>query len=569
MEDFVVKMTVRKKLFAGFSAVLAILAAIVAIAYYEMKSVDNSYTNLMDDRVKKLLLIQKLEIAVKKEQGSMRGHLITGDDTSLTNFNNAHDEYEQLSNELAKMITRTETKELLARLNQLELEFYQFGKEVFQLKHQNNVQQYTELVATKGRDLMKQFDETADQLAKLQQRSLDADNHSISLRAQSVEKWMIIYGLIALLVGVVVAFYISRIISHPVMALSEAAKRIAAGDLTGTEINVKNRDEIGELATSFNEMAKHLREVIRQVAINAEQVAASSEQLTASAEQTSKATEQIAVTMQDVTVGVEKQVHSVEETSETIQEMSRGVQHIAERAQSVATIAGSASEKALEGGKTIQTAVDQMNSINETVTSLANVVKGLGERSEQIGQIIEVITGIAEQTNLLALNAAIEAARAGEHGRGFAVVADEVRKLAEQSAQSAQQISALIAAIQQETNEAVQSMAMATKETSNGIAVIRTAGQTFVQIKDAIHEVAAQIQEVSSSVQQMSAGAEQIVQSIQLISTIAESAASGTQEVSAATEEQLASMQEISASATSLSKMAEDLQELIQKFKVS
>lgn len=210
-----------------------------------------------------------------------------------------------------------------------------------------------------------------------------------------------------------------------------------------------------------------------------------------------------------------------------------------------------------------------MNSINQTVTGLANVVKGLGERSKQIGQIIEVITGIAEQTNLLALNAAIEAARAGENGRGFAVVADEVRKLAEQSAQSAQQISMLITAIQQETNEAVQSMEMATKEASNGIVVIHTAGESFVEIKNAIEEVAVQIQEVSASVQQMSAGAEQIVQSMQLVSKIAESAASGTQEVSAATEEQLASMQEISASAVSLSKMAEELQQLIQKFKIS
>ncbi|WP_228485690.1 methyl-accepting chemotaxis protein [Thermaerobacillus caldiproteolyticus] len=561
-------MTVRKKLFAGFSAVLAILAVIVAMAYYEIKLIDNRYINLVDDKVKKLVSVQELETIIKQEQGSMRGYLITGDDTSLTNFNKAHDEYGQLSNELAKTLTQTEAKELLVRLDQLELEFYQFGKEVFQLKRQNNVQRYTELVATKGREIMKQFDETADQLTKLQQRSLDEGSRSTTLRAQSIQNWIIIYGLVAMLVGAFVAFYISQIISRPVMALSEAAKQIAAGDLTGAEIKVKNRDEIGELATSFNQMAKHLREVIREVVMNAEQVAASSEQLTASAEQTSKATEQIAVTMQDVALGVEKQVQSVEKTSETVQIMSKGVHHIAERAQNVAAIAGNTSEKALEGGETIRTAVDQMNSINETVTNLASVVKGLGERSEQIGKIIEVITGIAEQTNLLALNAAIEAARAGEHGRGFAVVADEVRKLAEQSAESAQQISALIATIQQETNEAVQSMAIATKETANGIHVIHTAGKTFGQIKEAINEVAAQIQEVSSSVQQLSAGAEQIVQSMQLISNIAESAAAGTQEVSAATEEQLASMEEISSSSVSLSKMAEDLQHLVQKFKI-
>ncbi|WP_232223884.1 methyl-accepting chemotaxis protein [Anoxybacteroides tepidamans] len=562
-------MTVRKKMYAGFSAVLAILAIIVAVAYYELKVIDSSYSKLIDRNVQELLSVQKLEIAIKKEQASLRGYLITGDDTSLTNFDKAHDEYGQLSNQLNQTVVRNEAKELLSQLNQLETEFYQFGKELMQLKQQNNVQQYTNLVATKGRELMKQFDDTADKLTSLEQRLLDQSNHANSLKSESVQRWMVIYGLIAMVVGVIVAWYISRMISRPVVALSKAAQQIAAGDLTGDAIRIKNRDEIGELARSFNEMAENLREVIRQVALNAEQVAASSEQLTASAEQTSKATEQITVTMQDVALGVEKQSQNVEETSQTIHEMSQGIHHIANRTQNVAEIAGATSEKALEGSSIIRTAVDQMNSINETVTRLADVIKGLGERSNQIGQIIEVITGIAEQTNLLALNAAIEAARAGEQGRGFAVVADEVRKLAEQSAQSAQQISTLIAGIQQETNAAVQSMAMATSETSSGISAIRTAGLSFKEIKDSVQQLAAQIQEVSSAVQQMSAGADQIVQSMQLMSQVAESAAAGTQEVSAATEEQLASMQEISASATALSTMAENLQHLIRKFKVS
>lgn len=562
------KMTVRKKLFAGFSAVLVILAAIVAIAYYEMTSINN-HMQLMNNKVQALIAVKELEVIVRREQGSMRGYLLIGDDTSLTSFNQAHDDYKKLSKELAQKLDHPEAKSVLQQLDKLEQQFYQFGQEAFQLKQQNKVNEYTQLVATKGREITKQFETAAEQLAQIEQTEVNQTNNATSASVAAAKIWMLTFGLIALLVGIVVAYYISRIISRPVVAVSEAAKRIAAGDLTGEAIAVKNSDEIGELATAFNQMSQHLREVIQQVATNAEQVAASSEELTASAEQTSKATEQITVTMQDVALGMEKQVESVEETSRTVEQMSAGVQHIAERSQNAAIIAGGASERALQGSQTIQTAVEQMNSINQTVTGLANVVKGLGERSKQIGQIIEVITGIAEQTNLLALNAAIEAARAGENGRGFAVVADEVRKLAEQSAQSAQQISMLITAIQQETNEAVQSMEIATKEASNGIVVIHTAGESFVEIKNAIEEVAVQIQEVSASVQQISTGAEQIVQSMQLVSKIAESAASGTQEVSAATEEQLASMQEISASAVALSKMAEELQQLIQKFKIS
>ncbi|WP_408605284.1 methyl-accepting chemotaxis protein [Bacillus timonensis] len=315
-------------------------------------------------------------------------------------------------------------------------------------------------------------------------------------------------------------------------------------------------------------MAKSLREVIQQVGLNADQVAASAEQLTASSEQTNDATKQIAETMQQVASGVDKQVKSIDETSQTVNEMATGVQQIAGSAQQVTSSALETTEKASEGRQSIKTVVNQMSSINDTFTELSGVVKGLGQRSVEIGQIIEVITGIADQTNLLALNAAIEAARAGEHGRGFAVVADEVRKLAEQSATSSNQIAQLILAIQNETNKAVETMEVATEEVVSGIGLVNTAGTAFTQIEDSITDVTTQIQEVSAAVQQMAAGTEQMVQSMQLITEIAEESGSGTQEVSAATEEQLASMDEISASAGALAHMAEDLQEVISKFKM-
>ncbi|KYD29487.1 hypothetical protein B4110_1057 [Parageobacillus toebii] len=560
------KMTVRKKLYAVFAAVYMLLIALVGIAYYQISTINASYTHLLNDKVSNLIDVKQLEVLIRREQGSMRGYLLTGDQASLTNFTKAHDEYEKLSNKLEKTLTKAETKELLARLNELEQQFYELGQKTFQLKQENNVEAYTQLITTTGRDITTQFDEAAQQLVEIQQKDMNQADKDATSKAASIKVWMIIIGVIALAIGNLLTIYMSRNLSRPLLTLSKAAKRIADGDLTGEKVIIRNRDEIGELAASFNQMTKNLRDVLEQVAMNAEQVAASSEQLTASAEQTSKATEQIALTIQNVAAGVEKQVQSVEETSETIDQMSEGIQQISERAQNVSKIAMQTSERASEGGKTIQTAVAQMNTVNDTVERLAGIVKGLGNRSEQIGKIIEVISGIADQTNLLALNAAIEAARAGEHGRGFAVVADEVRKLAEQSAQSAQQIASLIAMIQEETNEAVRSMETVLKEVETGTGAIRTSGEAFQQIQTAVHEVAAHIQDVSASVQQMSAAAEQVVQSMQLVTQIAESAASGTQEVSAATEEQLASMEEISASAASLSKMAEDVKSLLKRF---
>lgn len=562
------KFTIGKKLLLGFFIVLFILTATVIISYSQITSVDNTYSNLIDDKAKKLIMIQELDAATKKVQVGVRGYLLLGDDRALKSFNEAHDEYLMISSNLSGMITHPQAKGLLDELNQIQEEYYQFSKEVFQLKKQNKAEEYTALVASQGRNIVKKFDEKIEELIIYQEGLLTEGSNETSSKVVSVKNIVLILGILSLLAGILIALYMGRIISKPVISIANSAERIASGDLTVEDIKVKNKDELGDLASSFNHMSRNLRELIQQVETNAEQVAASAEELTAGAEQTSLAIETITDAMQEVAVGVDKQVQSVEVTTETVNEMSIGIQRIANNAENVSTTAIDTSEKASEGGQVINNTIEQMNSINQTVSGLSTVIKGLSERSIEIGQIVEVITGIAAQTNLLALNAAIEAARAGDHGRGFAVVADEVRNLAEQSAHSAMQISQLITSIQEEMNKAVKSMEAATKEVISGIGIANSAGESFKQIESSITEVSIQIQEVSSSVQQIAAGSEQMARSMQLITEVAESTATGTQGVTAATEEQLASMEEITSSANALSTMAEELQLTIGKFKI-
>ncbi|MFC8689498.1 methyl-accepting chemotaxis protein [Brevibacillus porteri] len=395
-------------------------------------------------------------------------------------------------------------------------------------------------------------------------------------KRESLEAYAILIGMIswtitgvAVLFGLIVGVLLYRSIVKPIQLINIQLKEIAdgEGDLT-KELQVKTNDDIGETVKSFNRMLTNLRELIMQVRSNAEHVAQSSEEVTASAGQIRKASEQISGTIQEVADITEQQVQSVESSTRTIHHLSVSIQQIAANAESVSATALHAANIASTGSKGIHRAVSQGSTVTHAINNVTNMVKGLGVRSHEIDQIMEVISGIASQTQLLALNAAIEAAHAGENGRGFAVVAGEVRILAEQASQSSQQISHLIHSIQEETRKAVQQMEMSREEVLQATGIVKAAGDIFTEIQHAVKDVAANIHEVSLASQQMKEGTINVVNEVDQISGAAVRTATGTQEVAAASEEQLASMEEISTSTASLSRMAEELESLINRFKV-
>jgi len=227
-----------------------------------------------------------------------------------------------------------------------------------------------------------------------------------------------------------------------------------------------------------------------------------------------------------------------------------------------------ATNKASLGEDTVSKAIKQMGKVEATVNSSADVVERLGERSKEIDQIVEAISNIAGQTNLLALNAAIEAARAGEHGRGFSVVAEEVRKLAEQSQEAAKQISGLISVIQTDTNEAVLAMNQGTQEVKIGTTLVGNSGEAFKEIQNIVSDVSGKVQAISASVEELSSSSLQIVDSVNEIDKLSGKSSEETQSVSAATEEQSASVQEIASASQTLANIAVELQKKASKFQI-
>jgi len=560
--------TIKKKINAGFSIILLILVASASISYYEMNTIDKTYTILINDKAKKLSMIKDLELTVKEQQTNLRGYLLIEDKTALQNYYNAIQNYTKQSMALDKLIKQPQAKALLSELNQIEAEYKEIAAKTIQFKQEKKTEEYKKIVSGQAKSVMERFSLKAEELTNYQQKLLNNGSASTSKKVNSIVNIVLFLSITAAFSGFIIAFYTANIISKPIIIVNKAAKRIADGDLTADKISIKNKDEIGELANSFNIMTANLQNIIQQVMVKTDHLAATSEELSASAEQTSKSAEQITISIQEVSENAEKQFTSIEETSLAINEMTAGISQISNNAQLVTVSAIEASAKAAEGGSAIHTAIKQMNSIQEKVDSLSAIIANLGNRSIEISNITNVITDISAQTNLLALNAAIEAARAGEHGRGFSVVAEEVRRLAEQSAISAQQIADLIQHNQEEVNKAIASMDSATKEVAEGIHTINDSGISFTHIENSVKLVTTQIQEVSAAVQEIAETSERNIKILQDITKFGESSAANSQEVSAATEEQLATMEEISSSALSLSQMSEELQLHMRRFKI-
>ncbi len=385
-------------------------------------------------------------------------------------------------------------------------------------------------------------------------------------KANNIIYMIVITIGICWVLGVCIVLLFARHISNPIKQMSQQVGRITKGDLTVEPLVIKNRDEIGELGKDLNSMTSQLKSMILQFSNNAHQVAATSEQLLASTEETSKATEQISNAIQEVSAGAEKQVSSTTDATGVVTEIARALSEATSNMQNATESSLHASELSQNGNEVIRKTITQMNLINEKVLFSADVVNMLGNKSNEIGNIVSIITEIAAQTNLLALNAAIEAARAGEQGRGFAVVADEVRKLAEQSGAAAGQIKELIQEIQNGTQKAVVAMDGGTTAVAEGLILANDAGSAFTEILRAVEDVSKQTKEVSMAVTQIHSGAQSMVASVDDISRVTELSAENAQTVAASAEEQLASMEEITAAANTLSKMAEELQDSLRNF---
>ncbi len=384
----------------------------------------------------------------------------------------------------------------------------------------------------------------------------------------SLQNMYVITGsVIATAVGIF-AFFISKSISRPIKIAAEVTKKISEGNLAVVIPESKTKDEIGTLLNSERQMVENLKKTLGEVHTASQSVSSSAQQLSASGAELNSAVQQISSTVDQVSRGSQSQAQRIEKSKQTVEELTKSMDQLSLSAKDSVEISnqvGTLSEKGTESAKE---AGVRMNKIIQVTNDSAHKVKILADKTNEITAVLKVIKEIADQTNLLALNAAIEAARAGEAGRGFAVVADEVRRLAESSANSSDEIDSKLKQIQEHAQEVVSEIESSANEVNQGKLVIDSSLKS-------LHEIAVNIKEVSETVKNLSDSAQEQLAKVKTVSAdaveiaaVSEENAAATEEASAAVEEQTAQTNEIAAATTHMANLAQQLQTAISKFKL-
>jgi methyl-accepting chemotaxis protein len=353
----------------------------------------------------------------------------------------------------------------------------------------------------------------------------------------------------------------------PLSSLGGVMSKAAEGDLT-VRGPIMHEDEIGVLTDECNILIASLADIASKVRRSAESVSAAATELSASSQEINSSTMEISTSVQQIAHGAELQSRKVEETTGSMESIVETVNDVAARAEEASRISEEASRYAEQGHDATDQAVTKIREVQQAIETLAGSVELLGDRSGEIGKIVDVITSIADQTNLLSLNAAIEAARAGESGRGFSVVAEEVRKLAEGSGKAAEQIGELIKEVQTETARAVKYMQIGIQEVNAGSEVVGRTGESLNQINEAVARTSALAEQISRSMQSQRERTSSVDRAMHDIAAVVEQNAASAEETAAAAQEQTACMEEVSSSAQDLADMAHKLEDAVHIFHV-
>jgi methyl-accepting chemotaxis protein len=572
--------SIRAKISGGYALALAILLVIGVVSYRNMVAFSNSVewvTHSLQVRDKLGELLTKLTDA----ETGQRGYVITGEERYLEPYRSASQTVTQEMNDLLKLTAdNSSQQQRLDALGPLIADKFDELRETIDLRKNKGFEAALKMVLTdRGKQKMDEIrkvigDMTDEENQLLKQRSGDEQ-----ARARSTELTIVFGTLIAIVLLSLAGFFISRNISTPLREVSNVAEKIASGDLTSDVSIDTRRDEVGVLARSFAQMTQSLRETARA----AERIAAGDltvemrpksekdvlgnafaamrnnlrgaiEEIQKSVNVFTSSASEIAAAATQVASGAAETATAVNETTVTVEEVKQTAQLSSQKSKYVSESAQKAVQISQSGRKSVEEAIEAMNRIREQMESIAESIVRLSEQSQAIGAIIATVNDLAEQSNLLAVNASIEAAKAGEQGRGFAVVAQEVKSLAEQSKQATAQVRTILSDIQKATSASVMATEQGSKAVEAGVKQSVQAGESVHKLAESIAEAAQTATQIAASSQQQMAGMDQMTLAMENIKQ--------------ASEQNVTSTKQTEIAAQNIQELGQTLKQLVERYKV-
>jgi methyl-accepting chemotaxis protein len=507
---FLGNLKIGSRLKIGFGVVLALMVIMVLLGLYSLGSIQKRLDNVVNGNDVRAELAVTMMDSIRERSIVSRNMMLVNDQEArqrdYKRFEDQKTRYDENESKLAKMENTEKGRELLAKLGEIEKETVPLADKSVQMTLSNDVSGALDVLMTEVRPRQKEWLDTLSELVAFQKTETSLSAEAARKAYSSVRLLLLSLGTAALILGIAISLFIERSIVQPLNEGVRLAGSIAAGDLS-TRAEVHGKDETGRLLEALNKMAHSFSTMVHGILASSNDVVSAVNVLQSGVNKTAD--------------GSQKQSSQASQIATASEELSNTITDIARNASVAAASSAEAMERAESGKQITGTTVETINEVNSSTTELAGMVNKLNNRAGEIGDIITVIKDIADQTNLLALNAAIEAARAGEQGRGFAVVADEVRKLAEKTIKATSDISDRIGAVQSESVQTAKSMEISSKGVVKATGHMSNLNDVLQNIVGSVQTVRDQITQIATAADEQSAAAEEIVKNIDDTSAIA------------------------------------------------
>ncbi|WP_421330071.1 methyl-accepting chemotaxis protein [Aeromonas veronii] len=542
------KMTIGQKLTMAFTTLALLMLGFAWFATLQLSNIYRDASEVSDNIVPSIRASSQMHVSLldaRRAELNMVIDALGKDPDSLNSstqsFEAAKSQYMAAEQRYGSMpFVSKRDRNMFAELKTAAAKYFSAHGDLETAIRQGDIAKVQSLIKNESRAALEQAGQDGlelrkenDRVANLLTKQSEASYERAKLLSTTV-------GALTLLFVVIVAWLLIRQIRNPVMTLLEQTRQVAAGNLT-SQLDMKqfSHDELGKLAQGFNEMQSNLRMLVNEVSGSVVQLGAAAEEISAVAQQSAN--------------NMGAQQHELNQLATAMNEMQATVQEVARNTNDAASAATSASDTAAQGSETVNDSIGRIEKVATAIEETALVIRQLGDDSRNIGMVLEVIQGIAEQTNLLALNAAIEAARAGEQGRGFAVVADEVRTLAKRTQDSTSQINHIISELQQRANEAGVTMQQSQDMMSETVHTAREAGASIAEISSSVNSISHMNIQIATATEEQGAVSEELNRNVVNISNASEEVATGAKQMAQACND--------------LNLLATQLQEVVRKFR--